>query len=67
MSSKENTSEVTVGSESFTSCQFYENEPMKKTQDDEQRPNGEDLNDVGLKHQSVGNGAQDDQVTEKDW
>ncbi|XP_037552465.1 LIM domain only protein 7 [Nematolebias whitei] len=64
---QENAFEVTGGSESFATSLFDANGLMKKTQDDEQRPNGEDLNQVGLKHQSVGNGTQDDQITEKDW
>ncbi|XP_037835900.1 LIM domain only protein 7 isoform X2 [Kryptolebias marmoratus] len=64
---QENACEVSSGPERFCSSLFYNNGLTKKTQEDKQRPDGENLKEVGIRHQNDAPGAQNDKMSEKNW
>ncbi|XP_045888393.1 LIM domain only protein 7b isoform X6 [Micropterus dolomieu] len=65
--SVQNTSVLTNGGEGPASTQFHVNGLINKTRAKEQRPDRDELKEVGLKSESNAQGVQNDKISEQAW
>lgn len=58
---------LTNGGEGPASTQFHVNGLINKTRAKEQRPDRDELKEVGLKSESNAQGVQNDKISEQAW